>query len=82
MFPGARSLSVLWIIIIPLAVFCFVGVYIVRGLRVVIMYAPSHRKRWGKYLKKESTTVKTMLAAFAAVEVIAWSAVLPVGLER
>ncbi|CAM9567058.1 unnamed protein product, partial [Ectocarpus sp. 12 AP-2014] len=81
-FPGARSLSVLRIIIIPFAVFCFVGVYIVRGLRVVIMYAPSHRKRWGKYLKKESTTVKTMLAAFAAVEVIAWSAVLPVGLER
>ncbi|CAM9640316.1 unnamed protein product [Ectocarpus sp. 8 AP-2014] len=82
LFPGLRSLLVLQIVNIPLTVFCFVGAYIARGLRVLIMYTPSRRQRWGRYLKKEAATVKTLLAAYAIVQVAAWIAVQHVGLAR
>ncbi|CAM9445951.1 unnamed protein product [Ectocarpus fasciculatus] len=82
LFPGPYSLLVLQIVNIPLTVLCFVGVYIVRGLRVLIMYTPSRRQRWGRYLMKEAAAVKTLLAAYAVVEVAAWVAVQRVGLAR
>ncbi|CAN0323244.1 unnamed protein product [Ectocarpus fasciculatus] len=82
LFPGLHSLLVLQIVNIPLSVFCFVGVYIARGLRVLIMHTPSRRKRWGRYLKKEAATVKAMVAAYTVVEVAAWVAVHRVGLAR
>lgn len=81
-FPGLQSLFILRILSIPLTVFCFVAVYILRGLRVIVMYNPSRRQRWGRYLKKEAATVKVLLAAYVIVEVAAWIAVQQVGLAR
>ncbi|CAN0132889.1 unnamed protein product, partial [Ectocarpus sp. 6 AP-2014] len=82
LFPGLRSLLVLQIVNIPLTAFCFVGAYIARGLRVLMMYTPSRRQRWGRHLKKEGATVKVLLAAYAIVQVAAWIAVQHVGLAR
>lgn len=81
-FPGLQSLFILRIISIPLTVFCFVAVYILRGLRVLVMYNPSRRQRWGRFLKKEAAMVKILLAAFVIAEVAAWIAVRHVGLAR
>ncbi|CAN0081572.1 unnamed protein product [Ectocarpus sp. 12 AP-2014] len=82
MFPGLQSLFILRIFSIPLTVLCFVVVYILRGLRVIVMYTPSRRQRWGRYLKKEAATVKVLLAAYVLVEVAAWIVVRHVGLAR
>ncbi|CAN0335808.1 unnamed protein product, partial [Ectocarpus sp. 12 AP-2014] len=82
MFPGLQSLFVLRIFSIPLTVLCFVVVYILRGLRVIVMYTPSRRQRWGRYLKREAATVKVLMAAYVIVEVAAWIVVRHVGLAR
>lgn len=69
------------VILVPLMEFGFLGPYVIRGIRLVVMYNPSTRDHWGRFFTNELAAVKILLVAFGVVEVIAWSAVLRFGLE-
>lgn len=65
----------------PLTLLCFTGAYACRGLRLVVMYHPDMRARWGKHLKQH-TVVKGMALLFVMMEILLWSATAAFGLTR
>ena len=65
----------------PLTLLCFTGAYACRGLRLVVMYHPDMRARWGKHLKQH-TVVKGMALLFVIMEILLWSATAAFGLTR
>ncbi|CAM9279854.1 unnamed protein product, partial [Ectocarpus fasciculatus] len=69
------------IILVPLMEFGFLGPYVIRGVRLLVMYNPSTREHWGRFFNNELAVVKILLVAFGVVEVIAWSAALLFGME-
>jgi len=78
-----RTLEGQWqdVVLLPLGVTCPLLVYSIRGLRLIVMYNPDMRKRWGRVLN-EPAMVKCVLLAYFAIEVIAWSASLAYGVEK
>jgi len=78
-----RALKGQWhhIVLLPLVVTCPILVYSIRGLRLIVMYNPDMRKRWG-WVLNEPAMVKCVLLAYFAIEVIAWSASLAYGVEK
>lgn len=55
--------------------------YGVRGLRLIVMYNPHMRERWGVILN-EPAIIKTLLALFFVTEAVAWSGALARGVDR
>ncbi|CAM9482538.1 unnamed protein product [Ectocarpus sp. 12 AP-2014] len=74
-------LSISLMIFVPLMELGFLGPYVIRGIRLLVMYNPATRTHWGRFFNNELAVVKILLVAFGIVEVIAWSAVLLFGLE-
>lgn len=66
---------------IPLGLILNTVVYILRGHRLLVMYNPSSRHRWGPYIK-ESSMLKTVVVCFAVVQAILWSLALKFGVPR
>ncbi|CAN0412662.1 unnamed protein product, partial [Ectocarpus sp. 8 AP-2014] len=66
---------------VPLMELGFLGPYVIRGTRLLVMYNPATRTHWGRFFNNELAVVKILLVAFGIVEVIAWSAALLFGLE-
>lgn len=66
---------------IPLGLILNTVVYILRGYRLLVMYNPSSRHRWGPYIK-ESFMLKTVVVCFAVVQAILWSLALKFGVPR
>lgn len=65
---------------IPLML-CFTAAYVLRGLRLLVMYDPRSRQRWGSFLR-ERKFFTVLLAFFLALEVIVWSFVPAYGVGR
>lgn len=65
----------IWVLTAPAVFFAFTGAYVIRGFRLLVMYNPHMRNRWGYYINKEGATVQAALVAFATVEVVSWSAI-------
>eukprot|EP00903_Cladosiphon_okamuranus_P015053 g13926.t1 len=60
------------LLLAPLAMVFNTGAYYLRFFRLLVMYHPELRARWGRYLG-ESTMVRVLVASFVVVEVIVWS---------
>ncbi|CAM9691743.1 unnamed protein product [Pylaiella littoralis] len=73
--------TVVEIITLPAVCACFTCAYGLRAFRLLIMYNPHMRKRWGTILG-ESAMVKLLLAIYIVMEVVAWSASLVFGVDR
>lgn len=69
------------VVVGPLVVLGFAGVYALRAARLLVMYNPHMRERWGKPLKQHEV-IKILVALFALVEIVAWSATTVSGLRR
>lgn len=67
--------------IIPLGLILNTVVYIMRGLRLLILYNPDLRHRWGPYIK-ESFMLKTVVVCFAVIQAILRSLALMFGVPR
>lgn len=74
--PGAEAL-----VVIPMGVTLNTSAYVLRGIRLLVMYNPSLRKRYGPYLR-EAPMVKAMLASYGVLEVIIWCLTLVFGIKR
>lgn len=73
--------TVVEILTLPAVLACFTCSYGLRALRLLIMYNPQLRKRWGTILG-ESAMVKFLVAIYIFLEVVAWSASLVFGVDR
>eukprot|EP00752_Nemacystus_decipiens_P004835 g4399.t1 len=65
---------------IPLML-AFTATYILRGVRLLIMFNPRSRQRWGSFLR-ESKFLPIVLAIFLALQVVVWSFVPSYGIPR
>lgn len=54
---------------------------IMRAVRVLLMYYPSKRKAWGR-IPKEKPIFKTVVWAYALMEIVVWSAAAVYGVPR
>ncbi|CAM9700119.1 unnamed protein product [Sphacelaria rigidula] len=78
---NTKDVAALEIVNFPMIFFLFVGVYGMRGFRLVVMYNQNKRERWGRYIK-EAAMAKVLLAAFIVIQIVAWIVVAAVGVER
>lgn len=69
------------ILLIPMMPTLYTGPYILRGFRLLVMYNPRMRKRWGTFAR-EPVLVKAMVISCAILEVIGWTAAIVLGVER
>ena len=69
------------IVFVPLGFACFILVYGIRGLRLIVLYNSDMRRRWGGVLN-EAAMAKYLVALYVTIEVIAWSACAVYGVER
>lgn len=69
------------LVVVPLLLLGFTCTYAIRGLRLLMMYNPSMRDRWARLLKQHSV-IKSLVALFVLVEIIAWSSSVVLGLSR
>lgn len=56
-----------------------VGAGVMRAIRLLIMYDPAARRRWGALLR-EKAVMRAILSLTALLEILAWSFVLKHGL--
>ncbi|CAB1108737.1 unnamed protein product [Ectocarpus sp. CCAP 1310/34] len=70
------------IITVPLVLVAFVGAYIIRGIRLLVMYNPHMRHRWGRYFNKETFMVKVVIVLFVVLQLVSSLAVVVVGAAR
>jgi len=68
------------LLIVPLMI-SFTSAYIMRGLRLLIMYNPDSRQRWGSLLR-ERNFVKFQVAVIFAMETVLWSCVVKFGVTE
>ena len=59
------------ILCIPLML-SFTAAYILRGVRLLIMFNPRSRQRWGSFLR-EGNFIPIVLAIFLVLQVVVWS---------
>lgn len=57
----------------------FTATYILRGVRLIIMFNPRLRQRWGSFLR-ESKFIPVVLAIFLLLQVVVWSFVPAYGI--
>lgn len=69
------------IFLIPMLPTLYTGPYILRGFRLLIMYNPRMRKRWGAFVK-ERALQRAMVACCVVNQVISWTCVLFFGIEQ
>lgn len=67
-------------LVIPLML-CFTTGYVMRGLRLFVMYDRHRRQRWGSFLP-ERKIFMVLLAIFLVLEVVMWSLVPAYGVPR
>lgn len=51
------------------------------AVRLLVMYYPSKRAKWGRYIK-EIFLIRALVLAWVLMEMAVWSAVLPMGISR
>lgn len=51
------------------------------AIRLVVMYDPAKRKRWG-HLTKEAVVFRALVSSYAAIQGVAWLAVSFYGLQK
>lgn len=78
---GVEELGVVELLIVPLQFALHTGPYLLRYFRLLVMYHPEMRGRWGSFLD-ESTMVKVLVAAYGVIELIIWPLSLVVGVGR
>lgn len=78
---GVEELGTVELLAIPMQLALNAGPYFLRYFRLVVMYHPEKRGRWGGYLD-ESKMVKVLVAAYGIIELIVWSLSLAVGRGR
>lgn len=69
------------LVVTPASVTIFEGSYVMRSLRLLAMYDPVKRRRWGRFLK-EKNTLCALLLPTGVCEVAAWSMVPAFGVAR
>lgn len=52
---------------------------IMRGYRVLLMYFPEKREKWGS-IPKETSIIKIVVSAYVLMEIAAWSAAATYGI--
>lgn len=67
--------------LMPMLLTLYTGAYIMRGFRLLVMYNPHLRKRWGRCVK-ETVITRTLVAAWFVLEVLVWSASSIFGIQR
>ena len=60
---------------------CFTAMYVTRGLRLLVLYNPHSRQRWGSLLR-EKPLLTVLLGIFAVLEGVVWSFVPVYGVAR
>lgn len=74
--PGPVTL-----VAVPMGVALNTCAYVMRGVRLLVMYNPTLRKRYGPYIN-EIAMAKALVTSFVALEGIIWSLSLVLGVER
>lgn len=69
------------LVMVPLGVTLNTSAYVMRGVRLLVMYNPALRERYGPYIK-EVAMVKALLISFGAIEGVVWSLSLVFGVRR
>ena len=69
------------LLLIPMMPTLYTGPYILRGLRLLVMYNPRLRKRWGAFAR-EAGLLRSMVASCVVFEVVVWTLALVFGLKR
>eukprot|EP00752_Nemacystus_decipiens_P011670 g10357.t1 len=69
------------VLLTPMMLTLYTGPYILRGFRLLVMYNPRMRKRWGAFVR-EPLLVKAMVNSCVVLEAIVWTASLVVGIQR
>ena len=69
------------VLLTPMMPTLYTGPYILRGFRLLVMYNPSMRKRWGAFAR-EPVLLRAMVVSCVVLEVIGWISVLFLGIER
>lgn len=59
----------------------YTGAYVFRGIRLLVMYNPRSRKRWGRFIK-EPFMMKILLGSFWTLLCIVVSACFKLGINR
>lgn len=65
----------------PMLLTLYTGAYVFRGVRLLVMYDPRMRKRWGRVIK-ESFMMRTLLVSYGVLLSIVCSASLKFGVQR
>lgn len=66
---------------LPILLTLYTGAYVMRGFRLMIMYHPHLRKRWGRCLK-EAVISRNLVVSCVVLEIIVWSSTYIVGISR
>lgn len=69
------------LIFLPMLLTLYTGAYVMRGFRLLVMYNPHMRARWGRCVK-EAAIVRTLVASCVVLEIVVWSASFIVGVSR
>lgn len=69
------------LLFLPMLLTLYTGAYIMRGLRLLVMYNPHLRKRWG-WCVKETASMRALVASWVVLEVIIWAATILFGVRR
>lgn len=73
--------GVIDLFLLPILLTLYTGAYIMRGFRLLVMYNPHMRKRWGRFVK-EAAIMKTLVVSCVVLEVIVWVASSIFGIPR
>ena len=69
------------VLLTPMMPTLYTGPYILRGFRLLVMYNPPMRKRWGAFAR-EPVLLRAMVVSCVVLEVIGWISVLFLGIKR
>lgn len=67
--------------LVPAMLTLYTGAYIMRGFRLLVMYNPHMRSRWGSF-SKELYMVRALVISCVVLEGIIWTASYVVGIRR
>lgn len=66
---------------VPMILTLFVGSYVMRGIRLLVIYEPKLRRRWGCYFREMNIFIG-LIAPTLVFQMVAWAMVPIFGLDR
>ena len=69
------------LLLVPIMLTLFTGAYVMRGCRLLVMYNPHLRNRWGRY-SKEPFMMRALVASCVVLEGVVWIACSIFGTKR